>query len=162
MCLTNSSRRLPCRLEQQSVRPSPMSPSAIAGNFCRTCGAAAFQIKHLERLTIDRRLPRFKLSYMSVSRSACRSRVQERWHRMANETLMDAITRHRNVRNEPGSKHWRANERLFLEQDRLVPAKQHAKIVVSTVEIAPIQVNARALQSLVADQSLGWSGGARG
>jgi hypothetical protein len=38
---------------------------------------------------------------------------------MANETLMDAISRHRNVRNEPGSQHRGENERLFLDHNRL-------------------------------------------
>jgi hypothetical protein len=38
---------------------------------------------------------------------------------MANETLMDAISRHRNVRNEPGSQYRGANERLFLDHNRL-------------------------------------------
>jgi hypothetical protein len=43
-----------------------MSPSGTARIFRRTRGAAAFQIKHLERLGIDRRLLQFKLSCMSV------------------------------------------------------------------------------------------------
>jgi hypothetical protein len=36
------------------------------------------------------------------------------------------------------------------------------ELCVSTKQIAPVRAHARTLQSSVADQSLGWSGGARG